>query len=142
MVDANLDDVAVAAGGNQFLLLLKTTEATPRVLPMVIDALQAQSLLAARKGEKPARPMTHDLFVSALEMLNARVSEVAIKSVEDGTFYADVLLDRAGMEFQIDARPSDAVALAVRTGARIQIAEEVLEDSAMEEDTGGETVEA
>lgn len=142
MVEANLEDVAVAAGGSHFLLLLKTTEATPRVLPMVIDALQAQSLLAARKGQTPPRPLTHDLFVSTLEMLNATVKEVAIKSVEDGTFYADILLDRAGMEFQIDARPSDAVALAVRTGAVIHIDEAVLEDSAMEEDAGGETVEA
>jgi hypothetical protein len=135
MIPMHLDDIAVSGEGKQFLLLLRSDD-DDRVLPIVVDAMQALAIAAGRGGEKSPRPLTHDLTLSLLEVLDAKVVQVEITDLADGTFYAMLGVERGGVRFDVDARPSDALALAVRTDAPIYVAEEVLEKSGLSDDTG------
>ncbi|MDZ7800854.1 MAG: bifunctional nuclease family protein [Trueperaceae bacterium] len=133
MVRMQLDDIAVSGESNQFLLLLRSED--DRMLPIVVDAMQALAIAAGRSGEKSERPLTHDLVLSLLEVLGAEVNQVEITDLSEGTFYAMLSVERGGVRFDVDARPSDALAVAVRTGAPIYVAEHVLEDSGLSDDT-------
>ena len=124
MIRAELEDVAVTGDASTFLLLLKTE--TQDYVAMTIDALQAQMIMAGRLGTKLERPLTHDLLLSALELLNAKVLRVEITELKNNTYYAQLVLENRGVEFELDARPSDALAVAVRTDAEIWISEEVV----------------
>ncbi len=104
------------------------------ILPIVIDAVQAISIAAGRSGDAVERPLTHDLLVSTIEMLGGSVERIEITDMVDGTYYAMLVLERSGIRLEIDARPSDALALAVRVGAPIFVAEHVLEQNALAED--------
>ncbi len=136
MIEVNLEDIAVSGDENQFLVLLKGPEGD--LLPIVIDAMQALAIAAGRAGEGPGRPLTHDLMLSMLELLGAKVSRVEITDVAEGTYFAMVVLERAGVHLDVDARPSDALALAVRTGAPIFVAPHVLEQNALSDDLGSQ----
>lgn len=138
MIRMHLDDIAVSGEGKQFLLLLRSDE-DERILPIVIDAMQALAIAAGRGDETPARPLTHDLTLSLLEVLDAKVVQVEITDLVDGTFYAMLGVERAGVRFDVDARPSDALALAVRAKVPILVAESVLEASGLDDETGGGT---
>jgi len=136
MVEVTLEDIAVSGeDGARFLVLLKAPNG--ELLPIVIDALQAVSIAAGRQEERPARPLSHDLLLSMLGMLDARVTRVEVTDLVDGTYYAMVVMERQGMRFDVDARPSDALALAVRTRCPIFVAEHVLEASGLSDDVGG-----
>lgn len=135
MVRMHMEDIAVSGESNQFLLLLRSDN--DELLPIVIDAMQALAIAAGRGGEKPERPLTHDLMLSLLEVLDAEVSQVEITDLAEGTFYAMVVVERGGVRFDLDARPSDALALAVRTESPIYVAEHVLEFSGLSDETDG-----
>ena len=109
--------------GGVFLLLLKTQDQD--YVAMTIDALQAQAIMVGQVG-KLERPLTHDLLLSALELLNAKLLRVEITDLKEDTYFAQVVLENRGIEFELDARPSDALALAVRTEAEIWISEDVV----------------
>jgi bifunctional DNase/RNase len=132
MVKVELEDIAVSGDENQFLALLRAPNG--ELLPIRIDAMQAISIAAGRSREQMERPLTHDLFVSLLELLDAPLTRVEITDLKDGTFYASLILDRAGVSFEVDARPSDAMAIAVRTSAPIYVAQKVLDSSALRDD--------
>ena len=140
MIEAVLEDIAVAGEGNQFLVLLRTKD--DDVLPIVVDALQAMSIAAGRSEESVGRPLTHDLMLSALKMFDANVSRVEITDLVEGTYYAMLILERQGVHFEVDARPSDALALAVRAKVPILIAEHVIEQNALTDDYSGGGFEA
>lgn len=133
MIRMHLDDIAVSGESNQFLLLLRSDD--DRMLPIVIDAMQALAIAAGRSEEKPQRPLTHDLILSLLQVLNAEIIQVEITDLAEGTYYAMIGIDRGGVRFDVDARPSDALAIAVRSGAPIMVAEHVLELSGLSDDT-------
>lgn len=139
MVEAVLEDVAVAGSGEFFVLLLKTQAG--EYVPITIGHLEVMSILAGRNGEKVSRPLSHDLLLSALELLGASLNRVEVTELittpEGGTFYGKVVLDNRGIELELDARPSDALALAVRTGAPIWLAESVVEQVGMSDFGGG-----
>ncbi len=139
MVAAVLEDVAVARGGEFFVLLLKTQ--TGEYVPITVGHLEAMSILAGRNGDKLARPLSHDLLLSTLELLGASLNRVEVTELvttpEGGTFYGKVVLDSRGIELELDARPSDALALAVRTGAPIWVAQSVVEQVGMSDFGGG-----
>ncbi len=86
-----------------------------RTLPIVIGFLEAQTIMRRLSGETPPRPMTHDLFDSALYALGGEVAEVTVVSAENGVFFARVLIRQGNREIDLDARPSDALALAAGT---------------------------
>lgn len=135
MVKVELEDIAVSGDENQFLALLRAEDG--ELLPIRIDALQAISIAAGRSKEKLERPLTHDLIVSLLELLDAPVTRIEVTDLVEGTFYANLILERGGVSFEVDARPSDAMAVAVRVGAPIFVAKHVLESTALRDDFEG-----
>lgn len=139
MVRAVLDDVAVAGSGEFFILLLKTEGG--EFVPITIGHLEAMSILAGRAREGLSRPLSHDLMLSSLELLGASLSRIEVTELvttaEGGTFFAKVVLENRGIELELDARPSDALALAVRVGAPIWVAEAVVEQAGMSDFGGG-----
>lgn len=98
------------------------------LLPIWIGIPEAGAIACVLQGQQLPRPMTHDLLATTVRALGARMERVDVRAVEEGTFMADLwLLDSHGREVCLDCRPSDAIALAVRTGAPIRVAAAVLE---------------
>ncbi len=102
-----------------------------RKLPIVIDPLQAQSIARALQDVPMPRPLTHDLMVEILRWAGVDLVEVYIHTLRDGVYYADMVCVRDGEEHVFDARPSDALALAVRWGVPIYVKEEVLKEASL-----------
>src|ERR1017187_7073516 len=117
--------------GKQPIVLLKTADGN-KFLPIWIGHPEAASILMKLQGATTPRPMTHDLLCDVLGELDVRCTQVAVTELRDNTFFAQITLQVAGRELEIDSRPSDAIALAVRVGAPIFAAEEVIADSAIE----------
>lgn len=115
-----------------FALILKEVEGERR-LPIVIGQPEAAAIGYELEGMKPTRPMTHDLLKTAIEALNGQVSEVLIHDLREGTFFASIIIDGANSD--IDARPSDAIALAVRCNVPIYILESLMEEAGFEPET-------
>ena len=117
--------------GKQPIVLLKTADGN-KFLPIWIGHPEAAAILMKLQGASTPRPMTHDLFTDMLEKLEARVIRIAVTELRENTFYAIVTVAFDGSEIEIDSRPSDAIALAVRAGAPIYAADRVIEESAIE----------
>jgi len=118
------------SSGGAYALILKELNG-PRRLPIIIGAFEAQSIALEMEGIKPPRPLTHDLMKSIIDTLGGALNDVTINELKDGTFYA-----RLGMDTQeIDSRPSDAIALAVRYGVPIFVSDKVMEEAAFIPDT-------
>ena len=100
-----------------------------RVLPIWIGPTEAASIGIALEGQLHVRPMTHDFLVNVIAVLGAEVESIVIDRVEGSTFYATVNLTRNGEQIRVDARPSDSIALAVRTQAPVYVDEDVLNSS-------------
>jgi bifunctional DNase/RNase len=131
MIQVRVAGVALDPTG-QHVILLKPLDELPgegRILPIWIGQMEATSILVAVEGAPVPRPLAHDLMRSLLESLDASVSGVTVTRIDDGTFYADVDVSGPLGKRTVDARPSDAVALASRVGAPIWVAEEVMEDA-------------
>ncbi len=131
MVQVRVAGVALDASG-QHVLLLKPIDAIPgegMLLPIWIGGLEATSILVAVEKAPVPRPLAHDLMRTLIETLGADVTRVEVTRIDDGTFYAEITLSTALGERVVDARPSDAVALASRVGAGIWVAEAVMEDA-------------
>jgi bifunctional DNase/RNase len=117
--------------GKQPIVLLKTADGN-KFLPIGIGHPQAAAILMKLQGAATPRPMTHDLFTDILSQLEARVVKIAVTELRENTFYALITVAVDGTEIEIDSRPSDAIALAVRSDAPIYAAEAVIEESAIE----------
>ena len=111
-------------------LLLKEAAGEGRVLPIFIGGPEATAIAFALEEVETPRPMTHDLMKDLLDELGATVERVTVTELRDATFYAEIVLRSAGSVHSISARPSDAVALAIRTGAPVFAEEGVLEAAA------------
>ncbi|NUO02238.1 MAG: bifunctional nuclease family protein [Saprospiraceae bacterium] len=112
-----------------FALVLEDFNNQHRI-PIIIGAQEAQAIAMAMEKMQPIRPMTHDLFKNALELLGASIREVLIYQLKDKVFCASILLKQANNEIlNLEARASDAIALAVRAGAPIFILEHVIEEA-------------
>ena len=131
MVQVRVAGVALDASG-QHVLLLKPVDQIPGdgfVLPIWIGQLEATSILVAVENAEVPRPLAHDLMGLILTALDAVAVKVEVTRIEDGTFYAEITLSTALGERIVDARPSDAVALACRVGAPIWVADAVLAEA-------------
>jgi uncharacterized protein len=117
--------------GKQPIVLLKTADGN-RFLPIWIGHSEAAAILVKLQNAAPARPMTHDLLNDVVGQLDAEVVSIAVTEMRENTYYARITLQQNGAEIEIDSRPSDAIALAVRAGARIFVADEVIEESGVE----------
>lgn len=111
-----------------YALLLREIDGERR-LPIVIGEAEAQAIANEIEGVRPQRPMTHDLLKNVIDSLGAQVREVMISAIKDGTFYASILFEFS--EIEVDARPSDAIALAIRCQVPIYVDESVMNDEAI-----------
>jgi bifunctional DNase/RNase len=107
-------------------MFLTELDGAGRTLPIYIGDNEAQAIVNAMEGREPGRPMTHDLFRDALVAMGAVLTDVAIVALRDQTYFAELHLTFTGQPIVVSARPSDAVALAVRCGAEIDIDTELL----------------
>ncbi len=117
--------------GKQPIVLLKTVESN-KFLPIWIGHPEAAAILMKLQGASTPRPMTHDLLSDMLGELEVECTRVSVTELRENTFYASISLRSNGRELEIDSRPSDALALAVRSGAPIFAADEVIAESAIE----------
>ena len=116
--------VRVEMPTNNPIVLLKETQGE-RYLPIWIGPMEATAIAFAQNGMVPARPLTHDLFRDVLEVLNVQLRTVNITALRDGIFYADLIFSNGA---EVSARPSDSIALALRTGAAIFATDEILDE--------------
>ncbi len=131
MIEIELSKIKVDESRNEQLIVFREKDGT-RFLPLVIGIPEIQSIKMKLSGIEPPRPLTHDLFVSTLKTLGASLEKVVIEKLKAGTFYAKLILKtREGGVLDIDARPSDSVAIALRAGAPIFVSEEVLGQAAV-----------
>jgi len=117
--------------GKQPIVLLKTAEGN-RFLPIWIGHPEAAAILMKLQGASTPRPMTHDLVTEILGQLDAQVVRITVTELRENTFFAEITVQQDGSEIQIDSRPSDAIALAIRADAPIFAADDVIEESAIE----------
>jgi bifunctional DNase/RNase len=120
--------VRIEMPSNQPIVLLKEADGA-RYLPIWVGAVEASAIAFAQRGLVPSRPLTHDLFTSVLHILGAQVKKVEITDLIDGTFYAELHLDGGKT---ISARPSDAIALALRASAPIFVSETLFDKAGIE----------
>jgi bifunctional DNase/RNase len=131
MVEMTIYGVSFDLVGKQPIVLLKTVDSN-KFLPIWIGHPEAAAILMKLQGASTPRPMTHDLLCDMLGELDARCTKVSVTELRDNTFFASITLTIDGSELEIDSRPSDALAIAVRSGAPIFAAEEVIAESAIE----------
>ena len=141
LVEMVVESVRVHMLSSRHVVILKETD-QDRYLPIWIGPWEASAIAMKLQGLTADRPLTHDLFASALDSLGVRVDRVVISTLAEETYHARLHLERDGTTFEIDSRPSDALALAVRTGGRIFASESVLEQAALGGDGSGEDGEA
>ncbi|OGU28491.1 MAG: hypothetical protein A2057_04630 [Ignavibacteria bacterium GWA2_35_9] len=127
--------------GGAYAILLKEINGNRR-LPIIIGAFEAQAIALEIEGIKPPRPLTHDLLKQITDNLGATILEVVIDDLRENTFYAKIIFEVSALTNEIDARPSDAIALAVRAQAPIFVAESVMEVAAFVPSEEGEKEEA
>lgn len=126
-----VESVRVHMLSSQHVVILKESD-RERYLPIWIGPWEANAIAMRLQGLTPERPLTHDLFATALEELNVHIQQVVIADLADETFHARIFLESNGRIIEVDSRPSDALALAVRAGVRIFAAEDVLSRAAVE----------
>ena len=117
--------------GKQPIVLLRTVEGN-KFLPIWIGHPEAAAILIKLQGTELPRPMTHDLLTSIIGSFHAEVTRITVTELKESTFYATLTLNKDGAEIEIDSRPSDALALAVRTEAPIFAATELIDENAIE----------
>jgi bifunctional DNase/RNase len=124
-VQMNVNTILFDSRNSSYIVVLKD-ETGKKVLPIWIGAAEGNSIAMAIGNVKPERPFTHDLIVSIFDRLEIEIARVVISDLIDNTFYASLYLLHNSKEFHIDSRPSDAIAVAIRIGAPVFVAEEVL----------------
>ncbi len=121
-------NVEVASGSP--MVLLREHDAPHRLLPIFVGGREAVAIALALNGEPPPQPLTHDLLAALIESLDVEVDHVEVTEVRDGTFVAELALHAPGGDVNVDSRPSDAIALALRVDAPVFASEAVLDEAA------------
>lgn len=130
MVEMDVLGVRIELPTNQPLILLKE-RGGERILPIWIGVSEAVAIALKLQNVKTARPMTHDLLKNILETMEVKAEKVVIDNIVDGTFYATLTLMDTKNHYQISSRPSDAIALAVRTDTPVFVEEKVLDEASI-----------
>ncbi len=128
MVEVVIDSVRVSLTNQQRIVVLREVN-TERYLPIWIGPFEAEAITIALQEIEVARPQTHDLLKNALGMLNAHLVRVEVVSLRDDVFYGNLVVENSGRVIEIDSRPSDALALAVRAHVPILVSSEVMDSS-------------
>ena len=137
MQEMNIDSIRVSLLNYQRVVILKVKESN-RYLPIWIGPAEADSIAMRLQSMDVPRPMTHDLLQSVISILGATVIRIVVSDINNDTFYAKIVIQSNDTQLEIDARPSDAIALAVRTDAPIFADDNVVEKAGvhMDEETG------
>lgn len=139
MVELTIESIRVSLMNYQRVVILKD-KTSERYLPIWIGPAEADAIAVRLQEVSVARPLTHDLLRSVIDALGARVNSVIVNDLANDTFYARIVLDVDGKSMEIDSRPSDAIALAVRVKAPIYAEDSVLEKAGVLLDKEGDTV--
>ncbi len=126
MIEVTIDSIRVSLMSQHRVVVLKEVD-TDRYLPIWIGPFEADAITIQLQGVQVARPLTHDLLKSIIDQMGAKISHVMVSELKNDTFYARIVMDIDGKSMEIDARPSDAIALAVRVSAPLFVAEAVME---------------
>jgi uncharacterized protein len=129
------------SSGGAYALILSEVEGNRR-LPIIIGTFEAQAIALELESIKPPRPMTHDLLKNMVLSFNSNVDQVVINDLNEGTFFAQIHCSRENDSFELDARPSDAIALAIRFGAPIFVNSTVLDEAGIETEEASEKSES
>ncbi|MBD2293736.1 MULTISPECIES: bifunctional nuclease family protein [Anabaena] len=140
MIEMRVAGIALDAITRSPIVLLKDSS-DRRALPIYIGQDQARAIMGAMEHQKPPRPLTHDLMVNILEAWNMTLEKVIIHSLQKDTFYAALIVQQGEVKKEIDARPSDAIAIALRTNAPIWVMEEVVADASIPVDRDADEAE-
>ncbi|BAZ39635.1 hypothetical protein NIES4101_55890 [Calothrix sp. NIES-4101] len=140
MIEMRVAGIALDAMTRSPIVLLKDSTER-RALPIYIGQEQAKAIMGALENQKPPRPLTHDLIVNILEAWNMTLEKVIIHSLQKDTFYAALILQQGENKKEIDARPSDAIAVALRTNTPIWVMEEVIADASIPVDRDADEAE-
>ncbi len=132
MIQVQVEKISFYPPSKGYAVLLKESLGT-RYLPVIVGSFEAQSIALALEEVQMPRPMTHDLFCNILEELNIEIREVLISNLTDGTFFSKISLASEMGSGEVDSRPSDAIALALRVGAPIYVTEAVMEEASVQE---------
>ena len=130
MIELDLVGVRVELPTNQPIVLLKEKDGL-RYLPIWIGAVEATAIAFAIQGVVTQRPMTHDLLKNVLDELSVRADMIYINELQEGTFHSSIRLTLGGTTYDVSSRPSDAIALAVRSQIPIFVSDEVLEEASI-----------
>jgi uncharacterized protein len=128
MIEVTLETIQISLVSSHRIVVLKEAGAQ-RYLPIWIGPCEAESISVGAKGVDVLRPLTHDLIVNMLDSLDAELLYISVHDLAENTFYATLVVTVNDTEVEIDARPSDAIAIAVRTGVPIYVAEPVMEEA-------------
>jgi bifunctional DNase/RNase len=137
MIEMSVDSIRVSVMNSQRVVILKEVKAD-RYLPIWIGPAEADAIAIKLQGVSVPRPLTHDLLHSVISTLGAKIKSILVNDLQNDTFYAKISFDFNGKELEIDSRPSDAIAIAVRAKAPIYANEEVLEKAGIifDQETG------
>lgn len=139
MIEATVESIRVSLVTQNRVVILKEVHGN-RHLPIWIGPYEAEAIALELQGVTPTRPLPYDLMRAMLEELGATIDHIVIADLNDQVYYATVVLSIADRTVQLDARPSDAIALAVRTDARILIEEAVMDNAAVSLDEDGDPI--
>jgi len=139
MIEVKIDSIRVSLMSQHRVVVLKEIDAE-RYLPIWIGPFEADAITVQLQDIQVARPLTHDLLKSVIDEMGATVSHVMVNELKNDTFYARIVMDVDGESMEIDSRPSDAIALAVRVRAPLFVAEEVMEIASIEPEPGLEEI--
>ncbi|MCF7797530.1 MAG: bifunctional nuclease family protein [Lentisphaeria bacterium] len=142
MLEVFIKSIIFYAPSNGYTLLLQEGENATRQLPVMVGQFEAQAIALAMESIDLPRPMTHDLLTKVIDQLTLGLESVVISDLRDGTFYAKLLVRQAQGLQEVDSRPSDAIAIAIRTKAPIFVEDWIMAEAAVTvEPKGGEQSE-
>lgn len=130
MIEVTIDSIRVSLMSNNRIVVLKEEDGQ-RFLPIWIGPFEADAITMQLQGVPVTRPLTHDLLKTVIEQLGGEVLQIVINGLERNTYFARIVLDVDGDNVEIDSRPSDAIALAVRVSAPIFVSDEVMDQAAL-----------
>ena len=135
MIEVEVYEVSITRRDKPIVFLKEKEDTSKRLLPIWIAELEAASIRSQLiKDTAPLRPMTHDLMKNIIESFDAKVVSICVYAMKEETFYGRVTLEAKGESIEIDSRPSDAIALALRFGATLYVAEDVMRENGVSHD--------
>lgn len=131
MIEVTIDSIRVSLMSHHRIVVLKEDNGE-RMLPIWIGPFEADAITIQLQGMDATRPLTHDLLKSIVNTLGGEVNHIVVTGLENTTFYAQIVIEMDGETIEIDSRPSDAIALAVRVDAPIYVSEDVMEQACVQ----------